>query len=750
MVRKKQDGPELKLCQIDTLRYLTTQNIKQGIFDLTEFVKKGGASFSQQKQIPVGKVFEFFCKNNHDMVGISNDVKIGSAYDTWLRKSGLLNSQNNKYELSDIGISLQSSSLSMQSYCFLLISKQWLIITDDERNKIYGRNLLCVLIELFKKKNSIKKDSFVTTIGEEGIRLYRKQYEGIKLANLEGARYLEDPLKISCIIEEKNGYYQLTESFTEIAEDYLSKEEKIRPPSTLKLLDDRYECYLNQLRFGFYDLIGKNNINLYMKTYPDLFQMTYQKIYFGAPGTGKSHKIDYNLFKDKDGNLIGKGIKEIPEDRKFRTTFHPDYDYAQFVGAYKPKKVQNIDNGTLSKDQLAQKLSDVFPNNGDAEIDKTTAITLFGLQYANSLKGKNMNEIVRLSKIGEDQYKSAYLSAAVKARLQLSDVDEKITYSFVPQVFAKAYAAAWKQYFAASNVSTANNQVYLVIEEINRGNCAQIFGDIFQLLDRKDGYSDYPIDVDSDFASYIKEQLSNVKQSDGTIANYWDAYKSKIQEWDSSEQDEEFADGDFCKIALPPNLNILATMNTSDQSLFPMDSAFKRRFDWEYVPINYDHPKAHFAIKVGNTNYDWLDFLKKINENIDEVTKSEDKKLGEFFIKPKDGKTIDLEEFRSKVLFYLWDSVYKDEDGNTDAEKVFHFNIEDGKKDKMTFQKLFDREKGVQYVNTIMGKDHLNVDQYKENDTPVTDSQHSSETTINTDTGTAEETTDDTAEPAQT
>lgn len=476
----------------------------------------------------------------------------------------------------------------------------------------------------------------------------------------------------------------------------------------------------------------------------------FQKIFFGAPGTGKSHKIDYNLFKDKDGNLIGKGIKEIPKDRKFRTTFHPDYDYAQFVGAYKPKKVQNIDNGTLSKDQLAQKLSDVFPNNGDVEIDKTTAITLFGLQYANSLKGKNMNEIVRLSKIGEDQYKSAYLSAAVKARLQLSDVDEKITYSFVPQVFAKAYAAAWKQYFAASNASTANNQVYLVIEEINRGNCAQIFGDIFQLLDRKVGYSDYPIDVDSDFASYIKEQLSNVKQSDGTIANYWDAYKSKIQEWDSSEQDEEFADGDFCKIALPPNLNILATMNTSDQSLFPMDSAFKRRFDWEYVPINYDHPKAHFAIKVGNTNYDWLDFLKKINENIDEVTKSEDKKLGEFFIKPKDGKTIDLEEFRSKVLFYLWDSVYKDEDGNTDAEKVFHFNIEDGKKDKMTFQKLFDREKGVQYVNTIMGKDHLNVDQYKENDTPVTESQHSSETTINTDTGTAEETTDDTAEPAQT
>lgn len=390
----------------------------------------------------------------------------------------------------------------------------------------------------------------------------------------------------------------------------------------------------------------------------------YQKIFYGAPGTGKSFKIDNGLFKDMNGEYIG--IKKISEDRKFRTTFHPDYDYAQFVGAYKPKKE-----------------------------------------------------------------------------------GEKITYSFVPQVFAKAYIKAWEEYLKVFDGNCAK-EIYLVIEEINRGNCAQVFGDIFQLLDRTDGHSDYPINIDADFSKYIKKQLSNVKQGDGSTVNYWSNYKNKIQEWGGSEQGEEYEDDDFCKIALPSNFNILATMNTSDQSLFPMDSAFKRRFDWEYVPINYDHPKAHFVIKVGDTNYDWLDFLEKINENIEKVTKSEDKKLGEFFIKPKDGKTIDLEEFRSKVLFYLWDSVYKDEDGNTDAEKVFHFNIEDGKKDKMTFQKLFDREKGVQYVSTIMGKDHLNVDQYKENDTPVTDSQHSSETTINTDTGTAEETTDDTAEPAQT
>lgn len=386
-----------------------------------------------------------------------------------------------------------------------------------------------------------------------------------------------------------------------------------------------------------------------------------QKIFFGAPGTGKSFKVN----------------EAVQNQQVFRTTFHPDYDYAQFIGAYKPKKVQNIDDGSLSKEQLAQKLSDVFPNNGDREIDKTTAITLFGLQYANSLKGKNMNEIVRLSEIGEDQYKSAYLSAAVKARLQLSDVDEKITYSFVPQVFAKAYAAAWKLYLQRDsrdsigasplqNDSGKDIQLYLVIEEINRGNCAQIFGDIFQLLDRDaDGFSQYSIDADCDFATWLKE--------DSILKTVWSEYETKV------------GDG---KLKLPPNLNILATMNTSDQSLFPMDSAFKRRFDWEYVPINYEKSEADFIVGDTGFNFKWLDFLKKVNADIYKITQSEDKQMGEFFIKPKNKDYITLEEFRSKVLFYLWDSVYKDE---LDSKLVFHFAYPEKGPD-VTFQRLFNSD----------------------------------------------------------
>lgn len=328
-----------------------------------------------------------------------------------------------------------------------------------------------------------------------------------------------------------------------------------------------------------------------------------QKIYYGAPGTGKSFKID--------DSKNGLGLKDIPSNRKFRATFHPDYDYAQFVGTYKPK-----------------------PVNPDAK-------------------------------------------------------KVEITYSFVPQIFAKAYVAAWKNYLSGNK-----NNVFIVIEEINRGNCAQIFGDIFQLLDRKEGHSEYPVDIDADFATYIEGELRN----NADVEKAWEIYKKTIQEWCASEKSEGLVGDFFCKIALPPNFNILATMNTSDQSLFPMDSAFKRRFDWEYVPIRYEAEKDkdgkkkdenwkadEFWVDVDEKyTFNWLHFLKKVNADIYKVTESEDKQMGEFFIKSKHvDQKITYQEFRSKVLFYLWDSVYKDE---VDRKVLFHFDYNGT---DVTFQRLF-------------------------------------------------------------
>lgn len=141
-------------------------------------------------------------------------------------------------------------------------------------------------------------------------------------------------------------------------------------------------------------------------------------------------------------------------------------------------------------------------------------------------------------------------------------------------MFTNAYIKAWEN---------TNRPVYLIIEEINRGNCAQIFGDLFQLLDRdkETGKSEYPVKADKDLVAYIEKELGN--------------------------DHEGIKNGELC---LPSNLIIYATMNTSDQSLFPMDSAFKRRWDWEYVPINYDKSidSGKFIIKIDDVEYLWVDF----------------------------------------------------------------------------------------------------------------------------------------------
>ena len=272
--------------------------------------------------------------------------------------------------------------------------------------------------------------------------------------------------------------------------------------------------------------------------------------------------------------MVMKGDKYVNDEEKIkrviRTTFHPDTDYAQFVGCYKPK---TYDDGE----------------------------------------------------------------------------EKKISYEFTPQAFTEAYVKAW---------SDLEHPYYLIIEEINRGNCAQIFGDLFQLLDRrKAGYSEYPIKADHDLREYLEAHLP--------------------------EDSEGIMDGKLC---LPPNLSIIASMNTSDQSLFPMDSAFKRRWSWEYVPIDYDNEvSARFEINIGGETENWHEFLKKINEKIKKVTSSEDKQMGNFFIK----QSIDEKEFCDKVMFYLWSEVGKDNYQTSDA--IFKYYIGEEKEPKeFSFNELYD------------------------------------------------------------
>ena len=253
-----------------------------------------------------------------------------------------------------------------------------------------------------------------------------------------------------------------------------------------------------------------------------------------------------------------------------------------------------------------------------------------------------------------------------------TDVEkDEITYKFVPQAFVNAYVRAYH----------TEDPVFLVIEEINRGNCAQIFGDMFQLLDRnaETGESDYAIKPDTDLQHYLCSVMG-----------------------DALTDCEEIQSGE--EMRLPSNLYIWATMNTSDQSLFPIDSAFKRRWDWKYIPIA-DAGKG-YQIEVGGRAYDWWDFLEKINAEIGEVTSSEDKMLGYFFAKAKDGK-VTADMFVSKVLFYLWNDVFKD--FGTDRPL-----FEKGKNDKdntvyLSFKDFFKPNGDVNEENVIRLLDNLKV-----------------------------------------
>lgn len=241
--------------------------------------------------------------------------------------------------------------------------------------------------------------------------------------------------------------------------------------------------------------------------------------------------------------------------------------------------------------------------------------------------------------------------------------EKRITYSYVKQAFLKAYLGAWQKY--SKGGETAEPQ-FLVIEEINRGNCAQIFGDLFQLLDRSDnGFSTYPIEADSDLQNEIKKAfaeggeyaIENGLDVDDAVDGYTSNYGETLS--------DDIKNGRV--LLLPNNLYIWATMNTSDQSLFPIDSAFKRRWDWRYVKIA-DAGKG-WKIKCGTEYCDWWTFVEEINKKIAKETSSDDKKLGYFFCKPdKNGNIISEDKFVGKVLFYLWNDVFKD--GDTSLFKV--------------------------------------------------------------------------------
>lgn len=335
-------------------------------------------------------------------------------------------------------------------------------------------------------------------------------------------------------------------------------------------------------------------------------------------------------------------INRLTKDKEvIRTTFHPDSDYSTFVGAYKPTSIEIPVRDVTGK---------IIVENG-----------------------KQVTE-------------------------------NRIVYEFVEQAFLQAYSNAWKAYAETPDGEKAKEQ-YLVIEEINRGNCAQIFGDLFQLLDRNCyGFSDYPITADKDMKKQLAKAFKDLSIADADRINgiYDKDIVSKV------------LNGDV--LLLPDNLYIWATMNTSDQSLFPIDSAFKRRWDWKYIKITEGKDKdtkqpLGWKILVDDIQddkvriYDWWEFLRRMNDVIYGATESADKQMGYFFAKaidkfkgtkvgeinkareyiekePEDLQAdyITADTFVNKVMFYLWTDVMKD----NEYSEIIELMKKDGEQLKFT------------------------------------------------------------------
>ncbi|GAW87510.1 conserved hypothetical protein [Bathymodiolus platifrons methanotrophic gill symbiont] len=304
-----------------------------------------------------------------------------------------------------------------------------------------------------------------------------------------------------------------------------------------------------------------------------------QKILFGSPGTGKSHKIDHEIIPDK----LGIMVNETPENI-IKTVFHPEYTYGDFIGKLIP--------------------------------------------------------ITRSRKVEYNFYEGHFLRA-----------------------LSQAYKNIIKSYDKQGNIIDNHKieNVVLIIDELNRGNSSSIFGSIFQLLDRDDdGWSSYYISINE--IEFIKIlELIGVEfsyDSNGKVDKYELKPHNSVQ-LKTFQEKLSFLKFDLINktIKIPPNLSIIATMNTSDSSIYYMDSAFKRRWSWEFIDID---SKSVTLEGIAFKNRDeWHNFIQNINFFIKSNHKSirgiEDKQIGYFFIKDDEIKNACIQ---NKLMFFLWDSVF--------------------------------------------------------------------------------------------
>ena len=303
-----------------------------------------------------------------------------------------------------------------------------------------------------------------------------------------------------------------------------------------------------------------------------------------------------------------------------------------------------------------------------------------------------------------DYTNSDFIGQIIPKMKEIGEGENKksvIEYSFKPGPFTTILRRALRD---------KKNQYYLLIEEINRGNAAAIFGDLFQLLDRNDdGWSCSPVNND-DINFYIASEYE-----------FWDEKYSDSHTYSFESVNHPDGTSPFSRnkgIQLPPNLSIYATMNTNDQNVFSLDNAFNRRFLSEYIS-NKENSKneAHcnqFNLKIGETGIYWGNFRNLINKEIigSGFINAEDRQLGLFFIKKSRGfDGITEKHFADKVLKYLWHDVFKrDKDIFKDSTEMKIKSFED----------LIDNFKGADAFKNCFNSDLVSA--LKQSNNPLTES----------------------------
>ena len=437
------------------------------------------------------------------------------------------------------------------------------------------------------------------------------------------------------VIEQLNSILMINKSvFISLQNEKIKYVEEI-----VRAFEDNIQYFekSNDLDYNYIDFLTSNdnfqkhsNLNITKNYSNNAIDKPHQRIFFGAPGTGKSY-------------LLNEDAKTYFGNNYERVTFHPNYMYGNFIGTFKP-----------------------FP-------------------------------------------------------VKLEDEKETIMYKYIPGVLLRLLIKA---------IKNPTTNYLLIIEEINRANTAAVFGDFFQLLDRNgNGESEYGIAVSEDLKLYLEEQFD----------------KNNL-----TENEKRYLGEKLDKITLSPNFYIWATMNSADQGVMPLDTAFKRRWEFEYTGIDDAYNKS--KDESGKSEFDdykfranekelanWNDFRVKINEILSKCHVPEDKLLGPYFVSKSILASKDIDKItntiKNKVLMYLYEDagrqhrkrIFKEGKWETYSKlcNSFDENCEEMFNDKVELPGKTPIEKAEEINEGIKEQSKESEEQFQENETELTENAES-------------------------